>query len=1014
MSPQELEHYILHDKDFETFVTRFESLSAKERSALSKTVRALKRKYSVYNETLAVLPRKVTARMGEAQTRGLIDQKIGLAFYALAPRSTLKGVSAWSLQGSEAFEQVMTDRAKYMPEGWLDSFLEDELSQEFGHMVNFAIMRRWIKAGLCQRPNHPTYYSHFLSAIIDWRDWKDSEANKTHFISASKRILADPDLVDHVLPCFDLNLHLFNYDPLKYSDKAAPNFETFPQAVLKLCKSGDLSRSDVLNKSLSSLWEDLPQSEYAGRYKIHAALEPTITERLACEDSYYGLLSHKVGHVVKFALNQIATLEKEGALSVERFCAEAPQVFYQAPKGNAVTVVKLMKRLLKSYPDKQGVILTGICEALRHENMDVQAQALSLLESITPLADEGKNACREAVDFISPSLRARLLALCGEELKEDDPLTPIDLTTLTQDMDEATCHVLGITDMMADEACLYRPIYADLMAHNILPDLEPIQPIDSLDRLLDNIAHNMEEVQNTTVLYQIIGGICQIKPNYDTEFASKTDPLLKRMGPPHLAFAGFGQGINDAVATWMTGRLEQRLDNYRDGFRFTKPLEKWLKWITLRLSRGERFTPLALPTHEGGWIDPQIWVKRLVGDAVIEPIDFKLSLLRLAPDGRDRVLSAIPALPAPYDRIATFALGSDIEPSLEDKPHYDLWVTAARAHDPRADWRDSFACMGIEDDWPNSVQTARFEWKPEPETDYKVAKLDVSVFPKRIKAETPGDKAPPAQTGGFVGRLKSLFQKTEPVAPAALAPLVTRSNLDSLPTSLLSIDAYKYRYFAWGEATFVNWIIEQWPAMPDAVHMQGAKNITVRLNEDGDSVISGYGFFDGLFPPRQYWHPPAHLVLVLGLLARNADVKAISVDAMIYGIEKGLFEPDQWVTTLLHLQTGGWVKVGRLKDTLTPLVQTSALHAFVVSDILQSWLSQTDLSARNMFAPLEILLEAQSTIRQPLSDNVKTALADLKGSSKAAKLAKTILSLDYDDVDMRAHIKSLAIEGRML
>ncbi|MDB2438602.1 DUF6493 family protein [Hellea sp.] len=1009
MSPQDLEQYIISDRDPIQLAQRFECMTVKDRSKLSKTVRHLNRKYSSLDE-VAPLPKEALKGIDAAKLRGIIDSNINLATYALAPRSTLKNYYAWSSKGEKAFDKIIRDRA---PE-WIDHWIDDELSKEFGSILDFPTLRGWIKDALCEKPDHPRYFDLFASYLAHApRDWKSNKKEK--FETISQRLLKDPELLEDILPSFDMELFWFQYDPRKHDHNLPPAYEVWPEAIIKLSDMGALNRQLILNKTLSSLWHDFPQTQYAGRYALHKELKPTLEERSARESEYYALLAHKVGHVVKFALSFISQLEKDGKLNNELFCSEVSQVFYQPGKGNSITAIKLLKKLLKSDPKKKDTALKAVVEALRNEHMDVQALALDLLEAEDVLSKELKAVVAEAHDFVNPVLQSRLLALYGgKSLTSEQPHTEIDVQSIASSLSNRVQDALSVTDMLTDQDLLYAPISNDILAHDLLPKLTPLAPVKNISALLDLIAHNMEGVQNADEIQLIIDGITRLSPDATPEFSSKVRPLIDRMGEMNVVFTGgLGKPLNDCIATWMLRKFTKERDKYQTRFRYLKPLEIWLNWIAHKVANGETFTPLALPTHSGGWIDPKIWIKRLNTSEHIEPIDFKLSVLRLLPDGRAEARKKLDVIDSNYYRIAEFALGGYTKPRLEDKPYYSSWVTAARARSPRADWQESFELFEIIDHWPNSVQPALMEWHAEPENKYNEAKIDVSVFPKWIsETQEETEEEASIKTTPFSWILSKIGKKE--IEASIRKTTISKPDIDLLPASLLSIDAqkgYRWSHFV-GYREQVDWMIQQWPAVPDGVQMQGAKNTTRRLNETSNSFEPSYGFYYSLFAPCQYWHEPALLLVALGLFARDADIKGLTVDAMIEGIEKGYFDPEHFVKVIQKLESGGWLKFGRLKDTLTPIIQASPLHAYVISRVLQDWLTLTDLKARNMFAPLEVLLEAQAVIRQPLSKGMIIALSNLKGNGKAGKLAKSLIALKDNDAGMRKHILGLAIQGR--
>ena len=95
--------------------------------------------------------------------------------------------------------------------------------------------------------------------------------------------------------------------------------------------------------------------------------------------------------------------------------------------------------------------------------------------------------------------------------------------------------------------------------------------------------------------------------------------------------------------------------------------------VTTRVANGTAGRLLALPTHEGGWIEPAALVERLreAGEDVDEP-ELAQALLRLAPDGRATALGDAADLPGRPGALLRCALGG---PAVEGD---DIVTVAAR------------------------------------------------------------------------------------------------------------------------------------------------------------------------------------------------------------------------------------------------------------------------------------------------------------------------------------------------
>jgi hypothetical protein len=296
------------------------------------------------------------------------------------------------------------------------------------------------------------------------------------------------------------------------------------------------------------------------------------------------------------------------------------------------------------------------------------------------------------------------------------------------------------------------------------------------------------------------------------------------------------------------------------------------------------------------------------------------------------------------------------------------------------DWSDFFAPLKIRDHWPDSVHPIRYLWRAYSEK------------------KSYGDGNPHLVVKG-----------TKSSTSKQIDPAVSRITTDrrKLPSAALTLQTNSY----WGSVA--QWLPYQWPLNPNAAYIVGVKVLVRRIDEEGSSWEPSFGYLNALFQKNRPWQEPGHLLLCLGLIGRDADAKGLAIDGIVEGIESGQFDPKLFAAILVKLSEGEWIKLNRLGDNLMQVVQTSPLHAWVISESIQLWLSKTNLKQRNLFRMLEVLLEALSTLGYALNDEARTALKALKGSSKAVKLATKLLKLERKQSFGLDAIKTLAVSSRL-
>jgi hypothetical protein len=983
MTPDQLESLILRSKDPWAVQAALAALDEKERSKLSTSARKIHTQLQRNKADAAASERLrnfIAWRSGEAwshwnarETRNSM-----LALFGLCPLSTLTKSNLFiSYEDMPMVERIIRDRRP----DWLDDWIAHELEREFSQL-DFGTLRAWIREGLCRKPELDGYYQKFAAHLMRTGFYNRRE----EVPPLSAQLLEDPDLLADVDGLFRVESIAFNTNSW-LTKGAAAHYETWPDALAKLSADGHLDRGHLLGLALDGLKLDLKQNQLSGFHNFYKRMAPTAAEQLQHQPLYIDLLCHPVGHVVKFAIEMLGDIEKKGALDRRRVLREIQGVFSNEGKGNAVAALKLISRIIARKEGDGRDVSAVLVEALRHAHADVQAQALDLLgKQAGTLDEDALDALREMHVFVSASNRPRLAALlaeapagapAGENAAAAAPKAPerTEAGETREDID-------------------YRPISGDLHDQKVLSAEEATAPILTVDELIDSLLHAVETVDSPDEVERIIDAISRLCGDYPADFEARTSALLHRLKAGRVAsnglltnYIGIGLALLDLFHTWLTGRLHRtadpRSDYYTSDDSFV-PLTAHVRAIAERVARGESRLLLSAPTHKGGWIDPAIWVERLRTlqheQGLMESMDFRLSLLRLAPDFRDEAMMRAWDLPDPLRRIADFALGGDTLPQRGDRTSHAAWISAARCRAPHKDWRAEFAPLDLDDRLPDGLQPARYVWRSSHEKQqYEQQSWKTPEFSLAVGVE----KEP-----GSDGRGDGVLSRLARAVGGRIATEWT-----ALPTVALNRRLKADHYWASDLSTVwvSQWLGQIWPQNPAAACMRGAARLIPRIDENSSSWSPGFGAFQILFQRSRPWREPGHLLLCLGLIGKDADSKGLAVDALIEGIEGRLFDPAIFGSVMQRIAEGEWVKFNRLGDALMAVIQVSPLHAGVVSDALQKCLPGIDLSQKNVFRVLEVLVEAQALTGRPLGAEARETLRGIGGSGKAAKIAKQLV-----------------------
>jgi hypothetical protein len=990
MTPDELETIVLDAHGPVKLQKALEHLDEKARTKLSSPAQKL---YSQLHNSKAnedasdQLKRFIAGRTGEIWNHwnARENRTAILALFGVGPVSILKKQSIYiGHKDRDILQKIIRDRRPK----WLDNWIEFDLERD-GSQLNFGLLRHWIRDGVCSKPTVDGYYRMFA-----WYLARTGFYNRDEKVPPiSKQLLDDPDLFDDIDGLFRVENIAFNTN--SWLKKGANDeWETWTDALIKLSSQGHIDRNRLLTLALDGLTLDLKQNQLSGFHGFYKRMAPTADELSRHQQNYIDLLCHPVGHVAKFAIEMLGAVEKQGLLDTSRVLTEIQTVFLSEGKGNAVAALKLIGRVISRQKGAVVEALEAICEALRHAHADVQAQALDLLEKHEgQLSEEHVSALIQAEAFVSASNRHRLARLSKQ-------ISGVDGAVAEPANNAAAAQLASGPSAAAEpiDNLAYAPITGDINDRHVLFGEDRIVPIKSVDELIQTMLHAVEVVDSPDEIERIIDAICRLAGERGADFNAKVAPLLHRIEQGQvgsnsivLGGAGLGLAFMDLIYTWLTGqfhRTPERKDQYSqyyDEVDAFVPVSVHLRALTKRVAQKRNFTRLSVPTHKGGWIDPLDWIDRLLrvatDQAVIDGMDFRLSLLRLAPDNRPQALIKADALPQSLRRIVSFALGGDISPAKADRKSYAAWITAARCRAPFKDWSDEFAVLDIKDEQPDGLRPASYEWQSAQKKKlYENQTLKNPDFYIAVKCE--GEAEHTESKRGLLAK----FQQ-------ALGGAIT-TDWRELPTAAATKRMEK-KYYWYGELTTTwmsQWLAYIWPQNPSAAFIRGAAKLVQRIDENSSSWNPGFGFVHSLFQKNRPWGEPGHLLLCLGLVGKDADAKGLAVDALIEGVDGRLFDPEIFAATMAKLAEGKWVKFNRLGDALMQVVQISDLHAYIIGDAIQKWIPAMDFTQKNTFQLLEVLVEAQAVAGTNVAPAARDALRSIHGSGKAAKLAKRLLA----------------------
>jgi len=932
-----------------------------------------------------------------------------LAVLACGPLTEANRIELpWNMD--EALEAKIANLLIVRAPDWLDDWVEKRLVEDWGG-ISWRMVRRFLEAGVIAKPVGAGYVARFVSAMTGYDDPRNRLYRPT-----SERLLDQPDyLTEDIWLLFTCENQAFLTDyHAKYQDSPA-NYETLPEALLKLTAEGRVDRARLLDVSLIALEQELKQNYLSGYAKFHQALTPTIDEMAARQATYIDLLTNPGSSIVSFALRVLVRLQSAKRLDTESFLDASSAVFAHKAKGSAVQALKIAKAIAADNQALAPKVTALAIAAMAHASADVQEIALDLIEDGITEADDGLRQIFERQSSnLAPKLALRAARILGDEPTDVPAAVEAEADTghLLGEITDLPLHIREIVKLDSDNPVAQMPgaLDFDVLDLTTLPDQDRFAPLADRDALFEHASRLIEEVESADEVEQLLDGIARFGHDRGGDFNRLAAPLLQRIengnGGSGYGLGAFWSGVPITIVgllrAWLTGRSIKTPGNR------WYPLTPAMMFAVARVNeiqamilRGHPAQLLSTPTRAYGWIEPHVLVTRLNNlVAAREPIytaDFMQSLLRLAPAGRMNALAEAGSIDGEEGRVLRFALGGEEVPTKKHKRLVHLWLCAGRARDPSGSLKQ---CLSPIADavpaLPNLIEPATYGWRIE-------TKDDRGQEQSSIRFESINEFE--LKTGEQRSLIKTIVRNLF-------------DNVDWAKWPLAGIHMRPKRH--WYDIHEMNspWLIEyfamQWPLNPESYYQSGATSLADRIDEDSSREVPAHCFLSALFDQSRAWGEVAHLVLCLGLVSKSADARGFAIDALITGIETGHADRDVIVAVLGKLSGGGVLKLNRLTAALQSVAIASPLHQWWTAQIVASVITSSGKPPAQGHYLYELALECMAPLNLRPDEEMLAVLNQLKGSSKAARLARELAACDGTPVrEAPDGVIHEAIQGRL-
>jgi hypothetical protein len=789
-----------------------------------------------------------------------------------------------------------------------------------------------------------------------------------------------------------------------------------------------LDASQLLSGVLDALHEPFNQTERNGAVMLAKAAKANGKILAEHQARLAGLVADSQASIAGFAVQQLAKIQKAGLLDVEEAIAALPNMFSHKPKTHAKKAVELLAQIAQDPPFRSQAV-EAITTALMHPEKDVQKAALDALDTHL---QSGDVAAIDSLQLHLPSVSAtlqgdakKLLARVdgGSQAEETTTVTSAapDLTELQQAAADVPAEIrsrLRLDEALEAATAARLDLTAQWTTKDVcvLTSVEPIQPIETVEELVDVATAAVERCECPDTVERIISGIVRLHRERPKSFDTMTKSLRNRGcasvwdRPQRGIVSGrLGSPIVLLIGAWLGVEPDEDDFDY-----LTDPVQRYLAELSKRVRAGTATPLLSEATHVGGWIDPRVWVERLIHAQAdgVEPFEEDLvrSLLRLTPDGRDEALALCEPLKSPLKQMALAALGGEVKIDDSSTPH--VWITALRARDP---WINLFDHLSPEEQvtlpgefksLPDVVYPSDYQWRVRERTA-NTSYLDlVDSWPTQEKRS--GTKSP---FDDLATQLLSAVENDDDDAVVKVMEQAADAEAHSRWSDFLTADLhhlsctpappYLYPYLAL-----------QWPCKLDWYWCLATQGLSRRV-ESGSSVDEPYGRF--LFPLLEQDQPLTQMAaraLWIATVSKDGNSRSAAIEAWIAVVETDRTDLTTLTTALDEVSAGGWVKLNRISEVLAEVAAVSPLHAWVVAEVLEAYLASLESFPRGIASLLELLDECNQRLGRVVSDSLNQGLQTIK-SGKAKSAAKSLQNRVNEVTADRKSAVAAALESRL-
>ncbi|WP_170754205.1 DUF6493 family protein [Ruegeria lacuscaerulensis] len=709
-------------------------------------------------------------------------------------------------------------------------------------------------------------------------------------------------------------------------DKYCGRNVSWANLLIELSRDGTLDRQRLLDASLDALERDFGQFRAGWYSRFHVAMDPTEDEIANRANRYLDLLSSPVPPTVAFALKFLKRMDTNGGVDPTLLVTSIEPALQSRQKSSAKLAIRLLKSSAKRHPQSMRDVAKVAVSALISEAGEVQALALDLVEELDQVKDaEIQSRMRDYLELAAPTVQTRLAAhLQDAPVQTNETLYP---TPVLEDVvpvasaEEAVETFLALLEHCDDAVLTERAL--DGMARygaSAEPLLNPLAKranqlrARGIDAGLESRSHLQIPIAATALAW----ARC-------SDFVAEIEPSLQ---PRYSGHIPLGTDPNSFVGMFSARSAE----------------------LLAFVQAGLSVPMLSAPTDNRGYLAPQQLIQRMdeyrQKKLVPGQADFKLALMRLAPEDREAALLDFTP-ETEEERALAYAMGADHIPEKDPQ----LWALA---------WASRLPC------------------RPDP------------AVQKLVGNSIPGAGVPAIYT--FHAEIRRIDEFFWPMPRVDISPEIPKHLPRELGFAVPAKLAHTYLGDP-GVSWFTHpspWVGLLRPSQSELFFLSGIFELELDQKLTNHFCLM---FLDPFFRPGLNTGPMSHAMLAWYLASADEGIGTSSVDALATIIAQRMFSPTEFATAARQLVFFAALPLRRWTKRLAEVAGVSAQHGKAVRRAL-SWMlvDLPDDVPRDLGGLLELLHELCTASGTGLENtDTVVALNNIKVAGKTGKFAKKLV-----------------------